>query len=200
MMGTNMDSDSEVHFKDKLEEEGIKAEAASENATIRYDFRASTPATTPPGRGMEARAGDGEEQRRVELKKVSFRPEKYDGKVNFKGWVNQFEEYAALGQWSKEEKASLLFLPLTGGARMYFVRLPEREKMAYSARVEALRRRFGQETDMSIALQELAGLRRGKNQSAKELADSARRLASQGTTPTITPARRKPHSTHSTRR
>ena len=33
-------------------------------------------------------------------------------------------------------------------------------------------------TDTSIALQELARLRRGKNQSAKELADSARRLAS----------------------
>ena len=48
--------------------------------------------------------------------------------------------------------------------------------MAYATRVEALRRRFGQET--SIALQELAWLRRGKNQSAKELADSARRLAS----------------------
>ena len=61
---------------------------------------------------------------------------------------------------------------------MYFVGLPEREKMAYVTRVEALRRRFGQETDTSIALQELAGLRRGKNQSAKELADSARRLAS----------------------
>ena len=51
--------------------------------------------------------------------------------------------------------------------------------MAYATRVEALRRRFGQETDTSIALQELAGLRRGKNQSAKELADSTRRLASQ---------------------
>ena len=38
--------------------------------------------------------------------------------------------------------------------------------------------RFGQETDTCIALQELAGLRRGKNQSPKELADSARRLAS----------------------
>ena len=50
--------------------------------------------------------------------------------------------------------------------------------MAYATRVEALRRRFGQETDTSIALQELAGLRRGKNQSAKELADSARWLAS----------------------
>ena len=62
---------------------------------------------------------------------------------------------------------------------MYFVGLPEREKKVYSTRVEALRRRFGQETDTSIALQELAGLRRGKNQSAKELADSARRLASQ---------------------
>ena len=32
--------------------------------------------------------------------------------------------------------------------------------------------------DTSIALQELAGLRRGKNQSAKELADSVRQLAS----------------------
>ena len=61
---------------------------------------------------------------------------------------------------------------------MYFFGLPEREKMAYATRVEALRRRFGQETDTSIALQELAVLRRGKNQSAKELADSARRLAS----------------------
>ena len=61
---------------------------------------------------------------------------------------------------------------------MYFVGLQEREKMAYATRVEALLHRFGQETDTSIALQELARLRRGKNQSAKELADSARRLAS----------------------
>ena len=37
MMATTMDSDSEVHFKEKLEEEGVKAEAASENATIRFD-------------------------------------------------------------------------------------------------------------------------------------------------------------------
>ena len=50
--------------------------------------------------------------------------------------------------------------------------------MVYATRVEALRRRFGQETDTSIPLQELAGLRRGKNQLAKELADSARCLAS----------------------
>ena len=48
---------------------------------------------------------------------------------------------------------------------MYFVNLPEREKMMYATRVEALRGRFGQETDTSITLQELAGLRRGKNQS-----------------------------------
>ena len=92
--------------------------------------------------------------------------------------MNQFKEYATLGQWTEEEKSSLLFLSLTAGARMYFVGLPEREKMAYATRVEALRRWFGQETDTSIALQELAGLRRGKNQSAKELADNARRLAS----------------------
>ena len=136
------------------------------------------PNHVPPGRGAEHRGGDGKDHRRIELKKFSLRPEKYDGKGDFEGWVNQFEEYATLGQWNEEEKASLLFLSLTAGARMYFVGLPEREKMAYATRVEALRRRFGQETDTSIALQELAGLRRGKNQSAKELADSARRLAS----------------------
>ena len=128
--------------------------------------------------GAEHRGGDGEEQQRIELKQFSLRPEKYDGKGDCEGWVNQFEEYATLGQWNEEEKASLLFLSLTTGARMYFVGLPEREKMAHATRVEALRRWFGQETDTSIALQELAGLRRGKNQSAKELADSARRLAS----------------------
>ena len=147
-MATSMEADSEVLFKEKREGKGVKTETAVDNATLRFDFRASTPATSPPGRGAEHRGGD------------------------------QFEEYATLGQWNEEEKASLLFLSLTAGARIYFVGLPEREKMAYTTRVEALWCRFGQETDTSIALQELAGLRRGKNQSAKELADSARRLAS----------------------
>ena len=87
-----------------------------DDATLRFDFRASTPTTSPPGRGAEHRGGDGEEQRRIELKKFSLRPEKYDGKCDFEGWVNQFEEYATLGQWNEEEKASLLFLSLTAGA------------------------------------------------------------------------------------
>ena len=163
-MATSMESDSEVHFKERQEGKGVKTETAGDDATLQFEFRASTPAASPSGRGAEHRGGDAEEPRRIELKKFSLRPEKYDGKVDFEGWVNQFEEYAALGQWTEEEKSSLLFLSLTAGARMYFVGLPEREKMAYASRVEALRRRFGQETDTSIALQELA--------------DSARRLAS----------------------
>ena len=177
-MATSMEADSEVLFKEKREGKSVKTKTSVDDATLQFDFRASTPATSPPGRGAEPRGGDGEEHRRIELKKFSLRPEKYDGKGDFEGWVNQFEEYATLGQWTEEEKSSLLFLSLTAGARMYFVGLPEREKMAYATRVEALRRRFGQGTDTSIALQELAGLRRGKNQSAKELADSARCLAS----------------------
>ena len=59
-----------------------------------------------------------------------------------------------------------------------FRRTARTRKDGYTTRVEALRRQFGQETDTSIALQELAVLRRGKNQPAKELADSAWRLAS----------------------
>ena len=160
MMAKSMEADSEVLFKEKQEGKGVKAETAVDDATLRFDFRASTPATSTPGRGAEHRGGDGEEQRRIELKKFSLRPEKYDGKGDSEGWVDQFEEYATLGQWNEEEKASLLFLSLTPGARMYFVGLPEWEKMVYATRVEALRRRFGQETDTRIALQELAGLRR----------------------------------------
>ena len=49
------------------------------------------------GRGAEHRGGDGEEPRRIELKKFSLRPEKYDGKVDFEGWVNQFEELPPWG-------------------------------------------------------------------------------------------------------
>ena len=88
-----MDANSEVLFKEKREEKGIK-----------FVIRASTPAMPPPGRGTKVRGGNGEEQRRVELKKFSLRPKKYDGKGNLLGWVNQFEEYAILGQWNEGHK------------------------------------------------------------------------------------------------
>ena len=93
-MATSMEADSEVHFKEKHEGKGVKTETAVDNATLQFEFRASTPAASPLGRGAEPRGGDGEEPRRIELKKFSRRPEKYDGKVDFEGWVNQFEEYA----------------------------------------------------------------------------------------------------------
>ena len=53
MMATSMEADSEVLFKEKREGKGVKAETAVDNATLRFDFRASTPATSPPGRGAE---------------------------------------------------------------------------------------------------------------------------------------------------
>ena len=83
MMATSMEADSEVLFKEKREGKGVKAETAVDDATLRFDFRASTPATSPPG--VEHRGEDGEEQRRIELKKFSLRPEKYDGKGDFEG-------------------------------------------------------------------------------------------------------------------
>ena len=124
-MATSMQADSEVHFKERQEGKGVKTETAVDDASLQFEFRASTPAASPTGRGAEHRGWDAEEPRRIELKKFSLRPEKYDGKVNFEGWVNQFEEYATLGQWTEEEKSSLLFLSLTAGARMYFVGLPD---------------------------------------------------------------------------
>ena len=85
MMATCMEADSEVLFKEKREGKGVKTETAVDDATLRFDFRASTPATSPPGRGAEHRGGDREDQRRIELKKFSLRPEKYDGKGDFEG-------------------------------------------------------------------------------------------------------------------
>ena len=71
-----MDPDSEVIFKEKVEEKGIKHEGTIEDAMIRFAFRASTPAMTPPKRGTEARTGEGEEHERVEMKKFSLQQEK----------------------------------------------------------------------------------------------------------------------------
>ena len=48
--------------------------------------------------------------------------------------------------------------------------------LLYQGRVEALQRRFSQQTDTCNALQELASLKRGKNQMAYEPAKSERRL------------------------
>ena len=93
-----------------------------------FDFRASTPATSSTAEGG-ATKDQVKYAKKVELKKFSLQLERFNGKVE--GWVNQFEEYATLGQWSNDEWASLLFLSLTGGTRLYFVRLPERENMAY---------------------------------------------------------------------
>ena len=58
MMATSMEADPEVLFKEKREGKGIKAETAVDAATLRFDLRASTPATSAPGRGA-ARSSKG---------------------------------------------------------------------------------------------------------------------------------------------
>ena len=68
----------------KPEEKGIKAEGASKDVTIQFDFRVSTSATSPAGQGADGWTNDSENQ----LKKFSLRREKYDRKGDFEGWVN----------------------------------------------------------------------------------------------------------------
>ena len=62
-MATTMDAGSEVLFKEKREEKGVKAETAVDDATIPFDFRASTPATPPPN--WERRPEEGTVRRNV---------------------------------------------------------------------------------------------------------------------------------------
>ena len=52
-MATSMEADSEVHFKEKREGKGVKTETAVDDATLQFEFRASTPAASPSGRGAE---------------------------------------------------------------------------------------------------------------------------------------------------
>ena len=49
-MATSMEADSEVHFKEKREGKGVKTETAVDDATLQFEFRASTPAESPSGR------------------------------------------------------------------------------------------------------------------------------------------------------
>ena len=61
-MATNKDLDSEVIFKEKVEEKEIKGERATEDNRIRSDSRASTPAASPLDRRWERTPkGTGEE-------------------------------------------------------------------------------------------------------------------------------------------
>ena len=53
-MATSMEADSEVHFKEKREGKGVKTETAVDDATLQFEFRASTPAAS---RGVAPRQG-----------------------------------------------------------------------------------------------------------------------------------------------
>ena len=58
-MATSMEADSEVLFKEKREEKGVKAETAGDEATLRFDLRASTPATPRSPKAGTARNSEG---------------------------------------------------------------------------------------------------------------------------------------------
>ena len=65
MMATSMEADSEVLFKEKRKGKGVKEETAVDDATLRFDFRASTPATSmcgTPRRGRRGAAKDRAEE------------------------------------------------------------------------------------------------------------------------------------------
>ena len=85
MMATSMEADSEVHFKEKREGKGVKTETAVDDATLQFEFRASTPAASPPGRGEEHRGEDDKEHRRIELKKFSLRLRSTTAKATSRG-------------------------------------------------------------------------------------------------------------------
>ena len=64
-MATSMEADSEVLFKEKREGKGVKTETAVDDATLQFDFRASTPATSPgraPRRGRRGTSKDRAEE------------------------------------------------------------------------------------------------------------------------------------------
>ena len=54
MMAKSMEAYTDVLFKEKREGKGVKTETAVDDGTLRFDFRASTPATLAPGRGTES--------------------------------------------------------------------------------------------------------------------------------------------------
>ena len=111
---------SEVIFKERDEGREIKTEGTTDDATLWFYFQASTLENPSTAQGAGERH---EDPRTAELRKFSLWFKKYDRKGDFEGWVNEFQEYAVLGQWRDDEQASLLFLSLTRKAWMYFMGL-----------------------------------------------------------------------------
>ena len=56
-MATSMEADSEVHFKERQEGKGVKTETAVDDATLQFEFRASTLAVRPRDEGQSTEAG-----------------------------------------------------------------------------------------------------------------------------------------------
>ena len=57
-MATSMEADSEVHFKERQEGKGVKTETAGDDATLQFEFRASTPAASPSEQGASPGGGN----------------------------------------------------------------------------------------------------------------------------------------------
>ena len=108
--------------------------------------------------------------------KSTLKPEKYDGKANWRDYRAQFEIVARVNDWSERTKASHLASSLRGPALEVLGDLPVEERDDFPLLIAALERRFGNKNQAELHKVQLKARVKSKNESYPEMAQAIRRL------------------------
>lgn len=107
---------------------------------------------------------------------TEFKPQPYDGKVNWNDYHRQFEIIATRNQWTDGEKADVLAAQLQGEALLVLGTFPYNCRIEYHCLCQALEQRFG--SDPSTFLTRFRMCTQRPRESISEYALSLQRLAS----------------------
>ena len=105
-----------------------------------------------------------------------FKPEKFDGKSNWRDYRAQFDIVARMNGWDEKAKASHLASSLRGPALEVLGDLPEWDREDYPLLIAALEQRFGNKNQAELHKVQLKTRCKSKNESYQEMAQAIRRL------------------------
>ena len=104
------------------------------------------------------------------------KPEKFDGKSNWRDYRAQFNIVARLNGWDEAAKASFLASSLRGPALEVLGDLQEEDREDYPLLVAALEQRFGNRNQAELHKVQLKTRCKSKNETYQEMAQAIRRL------------------------
>ncbi len=157
------DEDTPVQSKDDDEEEDDDDDDDAEDDA---HINAAHAGRTPPVR-----------RRRPPSKRLTMKPDSYNGEQDWEAYLSHFQDCADLSGWDSHMKKLVLSASLKGRARTYYMSLSAIEKRDYAHLVSALTRRFGTMRQREVWVAQLEGRRRQQGEAISALADDLHSMA-----------------------